>query len=135
MHETRRAIRFAFESQSSSRQMPPLLCRLPDGLGLRLAEELPASVTRWDPLIERVARKHELDPDLVRAVIHQESAGNPEAVSPKGAVGLMQLLPTTAADYGISELTDPEANLEAGCRHLARLWKKMDGADLVKVMS
>jgi hypothetical protein len=94
---------------------------------LRFAVELPESVRRWDGLIERVARRHRLDPGLVRAVIAVESAGDPEAVSVKGAVGLMQVLPTTAADYGITELTDPEANLEAGCRHLARLSGRMRG--------
>lgn len=96
-------------------------------LVLRLNGELPESVTRWDPLVERVAAKHSLDPDLVRAVILFESAGNPEAVSPKGAIGLMQVLPTTAADYGVTRLLDPEENLEAGCRHLARLVGKMEG--------
>ncbi len=94
---------------------------------LQLSGELPESVTRWDAMIERVAAKHQLDPDLVRAVVLFESAGDPQAVSPKGAIGLMQLLPTTAADYGVTRLRDPESNLEAGCRHLARLSGKMDG--------
>ena len=97
---------------------------------LALAAELPESVRRWDALVEKVARRHDLDPELVRTVILVESAGDPQAVSSKGAVGLMQLLPTTAADYGLTEaalLRDPEANLEAGCRHLARLHGKMDG--------
>jgi len=98
-----------------------------ESLALRLSGDLPASVTRWDAMVERVAAKHQLDPDLVRAVILFESAGDPEAVSSKGAIGLMQLLPTTAADYGITRLRDPESNLEAGCRHLARLSGKMEG--------
>jgi soluble lytic murein transglycosylase-like protein len=92
-----------------------------------LIGELPESVTRWDRLVESAAAKHSLDPDLVRAVILYESAGNPDAVSPKGAIGLMQLLPTTAADYGVTRLRDPASNLEAGCRHLARLSGKMNG--------
>lgn len=99
----------------------------PETPAVRLSGKLPESVTRWNPLIDRVAAKHDLDPDLVRAVILQESNGDPDAVSPKGAVGLMQLLPTTAADYGITSLRDPESNLEAGCQHLARLCRKMDG--------
>jgi len=95
-----------------------------------LAAELPEAVRRWDALVDTVARRHDLDPELVRTLILVESAGDPHAVSKKGAVGLMQLLPTTAADYGLTEaaqLRDPEANLEAGCRHLARLHGKMDG--------
>ena len=99
----------------------------PEALVLRLSGELPESVTRWNELIERAAAKHELSPDLVRAVILFESAGDPSAVSSKGAIGLMQLLPSTAADYGVTRLRDPESNLEAGCRHLARLSGKMEG--------
>lgn len=99
----------------------------PEPVAVRLSGKLPKSVTRWDALIERAAKKHSLSPDLVRAVILFESAGDPSAVSPKGAIGLMQLLPSTAADYGVTALRDPESNLEAGCRHLARLSGKMDG--------
>ena len=90
------------------------------------------SVVQWDDLILEAAQRHGVDVNLVRAVIAVESAGDPAAVSRKGAVGLMQLLPRTAADYGCRELTDPASNIDAGCRHLARLWSKLDGeVDLV----
>jgi soluble lytic murein transglycosylase-like protein len=89
-------------------------------------------VTRWSDLIDAASRRYDLDSNLVRAVIAVESAGDPAAVSRKGAVGLMQLLPRTAAEHGCSALTDPEQNVDAGCRHLARLVESFPGRlDLV----
>ena len=64
-------------------------------------------------------------------VLAVESCGNPDAVSRKGAVGLMQLMPATARDYGCSNPRDPSANVEAGCAHLARLVKKLVDLPLV----
>lgn len=89
-------------------------------------------ILRWDDLVESSARRHGVSADLVRAVIAVESCGEAGAVSSKGAVGLMQLLPATASDYGCPDPRDPRANVEAGCRHLARLTDKLDGdLDLV----
>ncbi|HEY2865108.1 MAG TPA: lytic transglycosylase domain-containing protein [Casimicrobiaceae bacterium] len=82
------------------------------------------------PLIERNARSQSLDPALVKAVVAVESGFDPAAVSPKGALGLMQLLPETAARYGVTgdskrsiaqKLLDPEVNLRAGTRYLRDL--------------
>ena len=73
------------------------------------------------PLIERVAARHGVAPALVRAVIHTESNYNPRAVSPKGAQGLMQLMPATAQRYGVTDTFDPEQNVQAGVRYLAEL--------------
>jgi hypothetical protein len=77
-------------------------------------------------LIRRKAEQYQLPPDEAWAVIMAESAGNPQAQSPKGALGLMQLMPETAADYGVAahELLDPERNLDAGMPHLKRLMAK-----------
>ena len=74
--------------------------------------------------IARVAGRHRLEPALVHAVIAAESGFNPAAVSPDGAIGLMQLLPQTAADYGDVDLCDPVANIEAGTAHFARLLRQ-----------
>lgn len=84
---------------------------------------------RWDPLIRKVARKYGLDPKLLHAVIEVESSYNPRAVSPKGAVGLMQLMPQTARRYGISprERFNPHKNLEAGARYLKDLIRMFNG--------
>lgn len=78
----------------------------------------------YDELIRHSAREHRVDRALVKAIIHAESAFNPYATSNKGARGLMQLLPTTAAMYGISNLYDPEQNIAAGVQHLKYLLKK-----------
>ena len=74
-----------------------------------------------------VARKHGLDPDLVLAVVGVESAFRPRAVSSKGAQGLMQLMPRTAASLGVEDAFDPEQNLDGGVRHLGSLLAQYDG--------
>jgi soluble lytic murein transglycosylase-like protein len=75
---------------------------------------------RWDAVVLDAARRHGVDPDLVRAVIRHESAWNPFALSPKGALGLMQLMPGTARLLGVNPL-DPEENIEGGTRYLTAL--------------
>ncbi len=78
-------------------------------------------------MVERSAKQHRLDLDLVHALIRAESAYDPHAVSHAGAVGLMQVMPATAADYGVvsvDALFDPSTNLDTGMRHLKRLLDK-----------
>ena len=72
-------------------------------------------------LVEAAARKYDLDPLLVHSVIAVESAYNPYAVSPKGAQGLMQLMPGTARRFGVSNTFDPGENIEGGVRYLKYL--------------
>ena len=88
------------------------------------------NVAKFAPLIERNAKLHHVDPALVKAVIAVESAFEPAAVSPKGALGLMQLTPDTGARYGIvadkvrsaeQKLLDPAINLSIGTRYLRDL--------------
>jgi soluble lytic murein transglycosylase-like protein len=86
---------------------------------------LPA--TPYDPYINQVAREHGVDPTLVKAVALVESGFNPKAVSSKGAKGLMQLMPSTAKRYGISDLHDPYQSLRAGAAHLRDLLDQYDG--------
>ncbi len=76
---------------------------------------------RFSPLIASAAHRYRLPDALLHAVITAESAYNPIAVSHKGAVGLMQLMPDTARRYGVSNLTDPAANLQGGTRYLRDL--------------
>ena len=73
------------------------------------------------------AAKHEISADLVRAVIRVESNWNPRARSAKGAQGLMQLMPATAAQYGVSNAYDPEQNIKAGVAYLKSLIDCFDG--------
>jgi soluble lytic murein transglycosylase-like protein len=80
-----------------------------------------AKSSEFDPLIERAARSQAVRPELVRAVIVVESAFNPRAVSRRGAVGLMQLLPKTARRYGVADAFDPEQNIKAGVHYLRDL--------------
>ena len=76
---------------------------------------------RFDPLIQSVAAEQGVDAALVRAVIQVESAYQPRARSRKGAVGLMQVMPATGRQYGISNLYDPGSNIRAGVTHLKAL--------------
>lgn len=86
------------------------------------------------PLVESMARAHGLDPRLVDLVIRLESGYNPRAVSPKGAKGVMQLMPQTAAAYGVRNLFDVEENLRGGVRYLRDLLEYF-GYDLAKALA
>lgn len=76
---------------------------------------------KYTPIIEAAASKHGIDPKLVHAVIYAESAYNATAVSSAGAVGLMQLMPATARQYGAQNRKDPKQNVFAGTRYLKYL--------------
>jgi soluble lytic murein transglycosylase-like protein len=75
----------------------------------------------YEDLIQEAAVKHELDPNLIRAVMRTESAFNPYAVSRVGAQGLMQLMPGLASDMGVTDPFDPRQNIMAGARYLRQL--------------
>jgi hypothetical protein len=77
-------------------------------------------------MVDRVAARVGIDARLAHAVVRAESNYRPLAVSPKGAMGLMQLMPTLAASYELADPFDPELNLETGLRHLRRLLVKYD---------
>jgi hypothetical protein len=77
--------------------------------------------------VNRIAKKYAVDPALVRAVIHAESAFNAKAISSKGAQGLMQLMPGTANDLGVRNAMDASQNIEGGVKYLAALLKQFDG--------
>lgn len=83
----------------------------------------------WDEMIAGTANRHQVDPNLVRAIVRVESNFNPSAVSPKGALGLMQLIPSTARRFGVSDVFDPGANLDGGVRYLKYLMN-LYGGDL-----
>lgn len=84
-------------------------------------ESMVVEASAWYPLLRRVADDARIDIALLEAVVHQESAFDPNAVSRAGAVGLMQLMPATARRFGVRDRFDPEQNLRGGARYLAWL--------------
>jgi hypothetical protein len=80
-----------------------------------------------DRIINQAASDHGIEPGLIRSVIRTESAFDPRAVSPVGAQGLMQLMPGTAAELGVTDPFDPEQNIMAGTRYLRQLLDRYDG--------
>jgi hypothetical protein len=93
----------------------------------------PAAHPKPDPsatvneLVASIARKHAIEPSLVDSVIRVESNYNPNAVSPKGAMGLMQLIPSTARRFGVNNTFHPEQNIEGGVKYLKYLMELYGG--------
>jgi soluble lytic murein transglycosylase-like protein len=102
----------------------------------------PAPSTRPQPLkpqdlkevINSISDRHHLDPDFINSVIHAESGFNQRAVSPKGAQGLMQLMPGTASKLGVSNAFDPRSNVEGGTRYLSELLERYN-FDVIKALA
>jgi soluble lytic murein transglycosylase-like protein len=101
--------------------------RAPDSSDRAKASENPSSVPGIEELVALTARKYGLPPSLVRAVAQAESALNPFALSPKGAQGVMQLMPGTARELGVLNAFDPAENIDAGGRLLRQLLEKYEG--------
>ena len=83
--------------------------------------------TKYDVLIREIAARYNVEYALVKAVIKAESAFDRTAVSPKGALGLMQLMPATAAQHQVRNVFLPRDNIEGGCRHLRMLLDRYGG--------
>lgn len=94
---------------------------------VRTTRPLTRRAAEYDGLIEEHAAIHNVSADLVRAVIQAESAFNPAARSAKGAMGLMQLMPATAADLGVTRPYDPADNIRGGVAYLKWLLDRYDG--------
>lgn len=92
----------------------------PPGLQI-LHPEFPPQVARWEPIVAPIAAKYGIETKWVLRIIEAESGGNPNAVSPKGAIGLMQLMPATARALGVQNPFDPVQNIEGGVRYLRHL--------------
>lgn len=93
----------------------------------RVIIQLQGDISPYDHLISRAAEKYRVDPALVKAVIKAESNFNHRAVSPVGATGLMQLMPSTAATLQVRDSFHPENNIDGGVRYLRYLMNLFDG--------
>ena len=101
----------------------------------RAASQTPAGTpVKLASVVNAAAERNHVDPALVQAVIQNESAWNPNAVSPKGAFGLMQLIPSTAERFGVGNVFDPAQNVEGGTRYLRELLDRYHG-DLKKSLA
>lgn len=89
-------------------------------------ERVPLNRQAFDEEIQAAATVFAIDESLIRAIIHAESAYQPEALSPKGAQGLMQLTSATQKDLQIENVFDPVSNIEGGTRYLSRLMKEFN---------
>ncbi len=92
---------------------------------------IPLKLDAFTAAIDSASRQYRVDPALIRAVIHAESAFKPSAKSKKGALGLMQLMPDTAKDMGVDNALAPEENIRGGVRYLAWLLEQHGGNTLL----
>lgn len=97
--------------------------------GAMIAPRRIASAEAYSAMVRRIARRYSVEWKLVMAIIASESGGDPAAVSPAGAVGLMQLMPDTASDLGVDPF-DPEQNVEGAVRYLSSLLTTFRSVDL-----
>ncbi len=93
---------------------------------LRVTTSLRDGQRKYKPIVLSTARRLEISPELISAVIHAESHYNPVAISSKGAVGLMQLMPGTARRYGVHNRQDPKENIRGGSEYLSDLLSMFD---------
>lgn len=110
-------VRYRLLMRSSAAPLPP---------PFQTATSCRSDASPYDWIIEQAARLAEVPPPLLRAVIAVESGFNPNAVSRRGAVGLMQLMPATARRYGVHDASDPVANIHGGARYLGDLVRRFD---------
>jgi soluble lytic murein transglycosylase-like protein len=91
------------------------------------SEKVPLNTSAYRTEIRSAAQYNAVEESLIRAIIHAESAYQADAQSPKGAQGLMQLMPDTQAELNVNNPFDPEANINGGTRYLSRLLDEFDG--------
>lgn len=116
-----------FDSPDAREDAPvPLAQGKPAGPPAEIVPDAVLAARPFADLISTVAASHKVDARLVHAVIEQESNYQARARSKKGARGLMQLMPATARQYGVSNSYDPKSNLEAGVRHLKDLLSRLE---------
>ena len=123
-----------FERDLSPVVVPALIPAAAPLAQARLAKPNAVKPQDLNEVINTISDQHHLDPDFINSVIHAESGFNPRAVSPKGAQGLMQLMPGTASKLGVSNAFDPRANVEGGTRYLSELLQRYN-FDVIKALA
>ena len=96
---------------------------------------MPERFRKLNPIIQKAGEKFGVDPDLIRSVIYHESGLDPEAVSPSGAKGLMQLMDNTAGEMGVKNVWDPAENIIGGTRYLKSLLNRYGGDEVLALAS
>ncbi|MDR1043606.1 MAG: lytic transglycosylase domain-containing protein [Candidatus Adiutrix sp.] len=91
------------------------------------------SLATYEDMIAATARQHQVSPLLVKAVIQAESGFNPRAISHRGAVGLMQVMPSTARSMGVNDYADPQKNIQAGVKYLKILLEQFNDDERLAV--
>jgi soluble lytic murein transglycosylase-like protein len=120
--------REAARKQADLLRLPPLAHTLsPSAEALVQWDCDPIPDDTVNPIIEGAAKTNNIQPDLVRSIIRQESQFHPCAVSDKGAEGLMQLMPATSHEFSVSDAFDPKQSIEAGVKYLKQLFDKYKG--------
>lgn len=104
------------------------------GTPARVTPNSKTKLTEFDEIIDEMALKYRMPVNLVRAVMHAESAFDPNAISHVGASGLMQLMPATAREMYVKDIFDARENIEGGTRYLRVLANEFDG-DMVKMVA
>ncbi|MBA3765606.1 MAG: lytic transglycosylase domain-containing protein, partial [Acidobacteria bacterium] len=115
----------------------PLIYTTPRGMGMVASRSLDGFTTgdaRVDSYIVEAGSRHGVDPVLIYATMHQESSFKQRALSPKGASGLMQLMPGTARRFGVTNIFDPRQNIEGGARYV-RFLLDFFGNDIILALA
>jgi hypothetical protein len=136
---TLRSLLFTTLTLGFPQHLNPAILALPLKPLMRMVRPVPKVTTRIDSynpippwrayndLIDKAGERHGVDPALIRSVMQAESSFNPVAVSPAGAMGLMQIMPGLAEEFGVTDPFDPEQNVMAGARYLRQLLRMHDG--------
>ncbi len=120
--------REAARKQADLLRLPPLEHTLSPPVSAPVAWDCdPIPEDKVNPLIEGAAKANNIEPDLVRAIIRQESQFHPCAISDRGAQGLMQLMPATSQELAVTDAFDPKQSIEAGVKYLKQLFDKYKG--------
>jgi hypothetical protein len=129
--EDRTILHWEGNSASNSDITVPAPVPLPTNTEVQQLKVLPSAEDqtseRYRPLVESISRSNGVDPNLIDAMIRTESNYNASAVSPKGAIGLMQLIPETGRRFGVQNFFDPQQNIEGGVRYIKYLLEMFGG--------